>query len=96
MSMRPARGSAVRAGLRVAADALAAVVDLRARLADIPRLEAILGEVAGRGACHHLDGAIRMIGSLMTAFSADLRAHLVGSGCRHLGDAGFFPAPAEG
>lgn len=31
----------------------------------------------------------------MTAFAADLRAHLVGSGCRHLGDASFFPAPAE-
>ena len=74
---------------------MAAVVDLRARLADIRRLEAILGEVAGRGACHHPDGAIGMIGSVMTAFAADLRAHLVGSGCRHLGDASFFPAPAE-
>ena len=49
ISMRPARGSAVCAGLRAAADELAAVVDLRARLADIPRLEAILGEVAGGG-----------------------------------------------
>jgi hypothetical protein len=37
-----------------------------------------------------------MIGSVMTAFAADLRAHLVGNGCRHLGDASFFPAPAEG
>src|SRR5690242_5504981 len=41
-------------------------------------------------------GAIRMIGSVLTAFAADLRARLVGIGCRHLGDASFFPAPAEG
>jgi len=89
-------GSAVRAGLRAAVDALAAVVDLRALLADIPRLEAILGEVAGRGVCDHPDRRDPHIGSVMTAFAADLRAHLLGSGCRHLGDASFFPAPAEG
>ncbi|HWS59058.1 MAG TPA: NADH-ubiquinone oxidoreductase-F iron-sulfur binding region domain-containing protein [Actinotalea sp.] len=38
------------------------------------RLDDLLGAVAGRGACHHPDGATGMIASAITAFSADVEA----------------------
>lgn len=65
-------------GLPAIADVLDALVDGRASRRDLRRLERYLGEVAGRGACHHPDGAVRMVGSALTTFAADVRAHLCG------------------
>ena len=72
------------------------MVDLRARPADVRRLAGIFDQVIGRGACHHPDGAVRMIRSAMATFAADAHSHVAGSGCRHSGDDRFFPPPAEG
>ena len=83
-------------GLRASSDALTSMVDLRARPADVRRLAGILDQVTGRGACHHPDGAVRMIRSAMATFAADAHSHVAGSGCRHPGDDRFFPTPAEG
>lgn len=48
---------------------------------DAGRLRTRLGQVTGRGACHHPTGAIRFIGSGLTAFDADVRRHLAGRSC---------------
>ena len=53
----------------------------------------MLEEVSGRGACHHPDGAVRMIRSAMATFASDVPSHVAGSGCRHGGDDQFFPTP---
>ena len=83
-------------GLRASADALASIVGLRARSGDVRRLAGMLDEVSGRGACHHPDGAIRMILSAMATFAPDVRSHVAGSGCRRSGDDRFFPTPVNG
>jgi len=80
-------------GLRASADALTSITDLRARSGDARRLAGMLNEVSGRGACHHPDGAVRMIRSAMATFAADVHSHVAGSGCRHSGDDRFFPTP---
>ncbi|MET0492868.1 MAG: NADH-ubiquinone oxidoreductase-F iron-sulfur binding region domain-containing protein [Actinoplanes sp.] len=43
--------------------------------AEVERLAAL---VAGRGACRHPDGTVRLVRSAMRAFSADVVAHLAG------------------
>ncbi len=78
-------------GLRALADLLVTIVDLRARPRELPRLQRLLDEISGRGACHHPDGAVRMIASAVTTFAADVRSHLRGGGCLHHGAGGFFP-----
>lgn len=82
-----------RFGLRASAEALTSIVDLRARSAEVGRLAGMLEEVSGRGACHHPDGAVRMIRSAMATFASDVHSHVAGSGCRHGGDDQFFPTP---
>jgi len=39
------------------------------------------GQVDGRGACHHPDGAVRMISSALSAFADDVTRHEVGDAC---------------
>ncbi len=39
------------------------------------------GLVDGRGACAHPDGAARFVGSALTTFGDDVKAHLSGGGC---------------
>jgi NADH:ubiquinone oxidoreductase subunit F (NADH-binding) len=67
-----------RFGLPALADVLAALVDGRASRSDLRRLKRYSDEMAGRGACHHPDGAVRMIGSATVTFEADVQAHLRG------------------
>lgn len=42
--------------------------------------------VGGRGACHHPDGTVQLIGSALEIFSDDVRAHLAGSCVRKGGE----------
>ena len=49
------------------------------------RLERRLGEVAGRGACAHPDGAVRLAESALVAFADDVRQHLAGRPCSFAG-----------
>ena len=62
-------------GLDELADVMARVAAGRARRADADRLAKISAAVAGRGACHHPDGALRMLGSALRVFADDLPAH---------------------
>jgi NADH:ubiquinone oxidoreductase subunit F (NADH-binding) len=49
----------------------------------LARLERRLGEVDGRGACRHPDGAVHLARSALKVFAADARAHVAGSPCLH-------------
>jgi NADH:ubiquinone oxidoreductase subunit F (NADH-binding) len=65
-------------------DAIAAAVErlLRpdsARARD--RLSRWLGQVEGRGACRHPDGAARFVASALDTFAADIASHSSGRGC---------------
>ena len=44
-------------------------------------------QVAGRGACRHPDGAVRMLGSALKVFSADIARHRDRVGCAVAGQA---------
>jgi NADH:ubiquinone oxidoreductase subunit F (NADH-binding) len=46
------------------------------------RLVRWAGQVAHRGACHHPDGAIRLLESALRVFDGDLALHLVKQPCR--------------
>jgi NADH:ubiquinone oxidoreductase subunit F (NADH-binding) len=47
----------------------------------LARLERRLGEVDGRGACRHPDGAVNLVRSALRVFAADVRAHAAGTPC---------------
>ncbi len=69
---------------------LPAVADDMARLArgqcdpGLPaRLARRLGEIAGRGACRHPDGAVGLARSCLSVFAEDVAAHTNGEPCLH-------------
>jgi hypothetical protein len=45
------------------------------------RLHRRLGEVNGRGACRHPDGAVSLVRSALTVFATDIAAHGRGEPC---------------
>ena len=47
------------------------------------RLERRLGEVDGRGACRHPDGAVNLVRSALNVFAADVGSHGQGTPCPH-------------
>ncbi|HUI02286.1 MAG TPA: NADH-ubiquinone oxidoreductase-F iron-sulfur binding region domain-containing protein [Acidimicrobiales bacterium] len=51
------------------------------------------GQIAGRGACGHPDGAVRMVRSAITTFGKDLDLHAAGHGCEHNGRSPLLPVP---
>lgn len=65
-----------RFGLPAVAELAADLADTRARRRDARRLERFLAEVSGRGACHHPDGAVRLVASALEVFAEDVEAHL--------------------
>jgi NADH:ubiquinone oxidoreductase subunit F (NADH-binding) len=68
-------------GLGAIADSLAALADGRVRRGDRERIMRWCGEVRGRGACHHPDGAVRMVASALQVFAAEIEEHARGR-CR--------------
>jgi NADH:ubiquinone oxidoreductase subunit F (NADH-binding) len=64
-------------------DAMAGEVQRLAegRTSDLAALQRWLGQVNGRGACSHPDGAVRLISSALTVFAADLDQHAQGWCC---------------
>jgi NADH:ubiquinone oxidoreductase subunit F (NADH-binding) len=69
---------------------LPAIADDVARLARgeesadlMPRLLRRLGEVRGRGACRHPDGAVGLVSSALKTFATDVAAHGRGEPCAH-------------
>jgi NADH:ubiquinone oxidoreductase subunit F (NADH-binding) len=72
--------------------------DLEALAAGYPvplaRLRRWLGQVDGRGACRHPDGAVRMIRSALDVFGAEIAQHTRGW-CRGTRRPGVLPVPAR-
>jgi NADH:ubiquinone oxidoreductase subunit F (NADH-binding) len=62
-------------GLRAIADACERVQAGRPEAGEFERLRRWVGELAGRGACHHPDGATGFLRSALTRFGADFEAH---------------------
>lgn len=63
-------------GLPAIAHVLDRLVDGEATRRDMARLRRYVGEVEGRGACHHPDGAARLVRSCLVAFAEDAQLHL--------------------
>lgn len=49
----------------------------------VRRLQRRLGEVDGRGACRHPDGAVNLVSSALEVFATDVQAHARGAPCVH-------------
>jgi NADH:ubiquinone oxidoreductase subunit F (NADH-binding) len=57
-------------------------------------LTQLIGLVEGRGACHHPDGAARLVGSALRVFAEDVRRHRSGP-CRHASAPAILPAGSD-
>jgi NADH:ubiquinone oxidoreductase subunit F (NADH-binding) len=62
-------------GLPAIADDLAQLALARPEGDPIGRMRRRFGQIAGRGACHHPDGAVRMAASALQTFGTDAHAH---------------------
>ncbi len=65
-----------------------------ARPSALEILERWSGEVPGRGACRHPDGAMFLLSSALRVFAADLRHHLRHGACRFSARPPLLPVPA--
>jgi NADH:ubiquinone oxidoreductase subunit F (NADH-binding) len=83
-------------GLRAIADLLLELAYGRGSRAHLRRLRRYTGDVAGRGACHHPDGVVRLVATALTTFAEDVDDHARRRRCRHPGTALILPAPADG
>jgi NADH:ubiquinone oxidoreductase subunit F (NADH-binding) len=65
-------------GLPAMADTLVALARGRGDKTTAGRLKALSGLVAGRGACHHPDGTVRLVASTLKVFADDVSLHIAG------------------
>jgi NADH:ubiquinone oxidoreductase subunit F (NADH-binding) len=70
-------------GLPAIADDLTRLARGQANADLMTRLVRRLGEVNGRGACRHPDGAVSMVRSALKVFASDIAAHQRGEPCPH-------------
>jgi NADH:ubiquinone oxidoreductase subunit F (NADH-binding) len=70
-------------GLPAIAEAFHKIATGRARPAAMDLVTRWSGDISGRGACRHPDGAMLFLGSAMDVFAADLRHHLRHGECRN-------------
>jgi NADH:ubiquinone oxidoreductase subunit F (NADH-binding) len=80
-------------GLPALADALTALA-LRGGPQGAGTITALSPYITGRGACHHPDGAVRLINSALTEFADDVRFHSRRGPCSGLHRAPILPVPA--
>jgi NADH:ubiquinone oxidoreductase subunit F (NADH-binding) len=62
-------------GLPAIADDLGQLASARPEGDPLGRMQRRFGQIAGRGACRHPDGAVRMAASALRAFAADAHTH---------------------
>lgn len=82
-------------GLPALAGALEELRRGRGRKAGVRRLVSWSAEIQGRGACHHPDGAVRMVLSALTTFADDVDAHRRGRPCASFDRPPLLPVPRE-
>jgi len=68
-------------GLPAVASSVRRLADSSAPRGERRRLVADLRTIAGRGACHHPDGVVRLVGSLLTVFGEHVEHHARGRRC---------------
>jgi NADH:ubiquinone oxidoreductase subunit F (NADH-binding) len=68
-------------GLRAIADSVGAIAQGVAHPRERDRVLRWASEVRGRGACHHPDGAVRFVESVLTVFRSEIESHR-GARCR--------------
>jgi NADH:ubiquinone oxidoreductase subunit F (NADH-binding) len=68
-------------GLSAMASSLESLRTGSARRGELHRLRGDLKAVEGRGACHHPDGAARLVATALEAFSSDFDMHTEGRPC---------------
>ncbi len=68
-------------GLPAIAGDLTQLADGRPEGEPLDRMDRRFGQISGRGACRHPDGAVRNAESALSAFAADARAHADGRPC---------------
>jgi NADH:ubiquinone oxidoreductase subunit F (NADH-binding) len=62
-------------GLRAIADSVQALASGRAVDGERDRVLRWVGDVRGRGACHHPDGAVRFVASALSVFAREIESH---------------------
>jgi NADH:ubiquinone oxidoreductase subunit F (NADH-binding) len=72
-------------GLPALAGVAAHLAAGRARPDDVARMQRWAGDIDGRGACRHPDGAVRLLRSALAVFAADVDGHLRGRPCQGSG-----------
>lgn len=80
-------------GLPAIADDLALLARGQADRGLMARLQRRLGEVNGRGACRHPDGAVSLVRSALSVFGHDVAAHERGEPCAHWRKPSSLPFP---
>lgn len=68
-------------GLAAIAEAMDEIAAGTVRSSDRGHLERWSFDIAGRGACHHPDGALRLLKSCLRVFAEDIRRHEAGQPC---------------
>ena len=82
-------------GLPAVADDLENLATARGDGRTEAQLRRRLETIAGRGACAHPDGVIRMVRSALAVFSADLASHTASRGCAYNSKASLLTLPAN-
>jgi NADH:ubiquinone oxidoreductase subunit F (NADH-binding) len=68
-------------GLRAIAEAVDRIAHNAARDGDLQQVQRWSGQLAGRGACKHPDGAAALLGSALRVFAIDFARHAARRGC---------------
>ena len=83
-------------GLTALDDKLARIASSRPAPDDLAWVWRWMDMVRGRGGCHHPDGAVGQLNSVLTAFEDHLQMHLRSQRCPGVGVAGFPRPPRPG
>ena len=75
-------------GLRAIADATDRLARGKGTSDDLARVERWTGQLAGRGACRHPDGAVGLLASALRVFGSEFVRHAAGRGCSMAGGRG--------
>ena len=83
-------------GLPALADVFRRLASGRPSRSDLKALDRYAGEIKGRGACHHPDGAVRMARSALHCFADDVRRHAKSGPCAGAAGPPVLPVPEVG